>query len=73
MYALILYTKAASPKQFFVPVDKQEDLAQEVDKIVRKGFDATITIYETIQRAFELTYRDEPRTVIDKIPEITLT
>jgi len=73
MYAIIVYTKSSNPNQFFVPVGNEENLAQEVDNILRKGFDATITIYLTIQKSYVLAYRDEPREVIDKIPEITLT
>ena len=73
MHSIIVYTKASNPNQFFVPVDKEEDLAIEVDKIKNKGFDATITIYIATQKSYVLTYRDETREVIDKIPEITLT
>ena len=73
MYAVIVYTISTSPDQFFVPVDSEKDLAQEVDNIIKKGIDATITVFETTQKSYKLKYKDKSRTVIDKIPEIILT
>ena len=73
MYAILIYTVPAEPNQNFVPVGNQEDLAQEISNIEKKGIDATITVYVTTQKSYTLTYKDKSRTVIDKIPEVSLT
>ncbi len=73
MYAILIYTVPSKPKQNFVSVDKVEDLAQEISNIEKKGIGATITVYVTTQKSYNLTYKDKSRTVIDKIPEVSLT
>ena len=73
MHYLIVYTVPSKPNQNFIPVDKEENLAQEISKITKKGIDATITVYATTQKNYTLKYKDKSRTVIDKIPEVSLT
>ena len=70
---IILYTVSSKPRPFVVVVDKLEDLATAVDKIKKKGLDVTIKIYEASIKNYTLTNKDKSRTVIDKIPKITLT
>ena len=73
MHAILIYTVPSKPDQNFVPVDSDKDLAQAIDNILKKGIDATITVYLTAQKSYHLTYKDKSRTVIDKIPEVSLT
>ena len=73
MHYLIVYTIPSKPNQNFIPVDKEENLAQEISKITKKGIGATITVYATTQKNYTLKYKDKSRTVIDKIPEVSLT
>ena len=70
---LILYTIPSQSRPYVVMVDKLEDLAKAVNRIKKKGKDATIKVYEAILKNHTLTYMDKTRTVIDKVPSITLT
>ena len=72
MIYLLRYTIANSPHPFYVEVDSEDALAEAVDKIKKKGYDATIHIFKTTQLSYNLTYIEEEEIITKQIPNIEI-
>lgn len=72
MVYIIIYTISTNNKPEFIMVDNKENLAEEINKLKRKGKDIDIKIYSANSIEYSFKYIEKEEVIKKQVPVLTI-
>lgn len=72
MVYIIIWTEDGGVSPYFIIVDRLEALAEQIDRLSKKGKNVQMKVYESQDINYKITYTEKEEKTIKQIPNIEI-